>query len=209
MKISDEVAKEVLRSWPMTLHSFFKSGTNNRWIRAHPKIGDVPGPTIKKTGSNLFKTTPDGMWINVRSQSEIDVIAVEACGTIQNLRDKRDRFNPSTQARVVSIQKDWLGQVVYPKEITARKVHEFMGDAFASSSDFDRWPENVEIPIGHMRALFILSDSDYQRWKQQRILEAHEYLMPASPFTTNFYHSKKMKTFIANLIPESHYFDEV
>ena len=49
-----------------------------------------------------------------------DIFAIEACGTLQNLLDKRSRFAPSTQSLLAVCPVTWLLGPVMPEDPTPR-----------------------------------------------------------------------------------------
>jgi len=54
---------------------------------------------------------PDGLWLNFSGSPEdpfVDIFAIEACSSLQNLLDKRSRFTPSTQSLLAVCPVTWL-----------------------------------------------------------------------------------------------------
>src|SRR5205085_7174067 len=80
-------------------------------------------PRLTVPGSRQFQTQPDGLWLTWgiprgRTSSDAlyaDCVVVEACGSYQNLYDKRSRYAARTTSLEVDVRKVWLDkEVVIP-----------------------------------------------------------------------------------------------
>ena len=74
-------------------------------------------------GSTRWRTLPDGLWLNFGGTPVdpfVDIFAIEACGSLQNLLDKRSRFAPSTHSLLAVCPVQWLLSPVMPGDPTPR-----------------------------------------------------------------------------------------
>jgi hypothetical protein len=65
----------------------------------------------------LFTTQPDGLGAHFNEGKSCDVVAVEVCGTIQNLNDKRSRYIPASHSLILSCSAAW-----FTEEITVQNA---------------------------------------------------------------------------------------
>jgi hypothetical protein len=109
---SDSDAKKILlgSSWPGTTNRLWPSPTGSGyWLRAQPVDGGSKGPRLQMAGSAVFSTQPDGLWVFLWPDGPFaDAVAIEVCGSMQNLNDKRSRYMPSVTARQLHCTKAWL-----------------------------------------------------------------------------------------------------
>ncbi len=104
-----------------------------------------------------------------------DILAIEACSTIQNLLDKRSRFAPSTHSLMCVCPTGWLLAPI------------------AASDDTPRWrttgvilhePFNdVIIPVREMRVLYGLKKDHYKGFARHQLPHAHEFFVPMETLT--------------------------
>src|SRR3954453_12890724 len=99
----DSLVKRRLKQWPQRPPGVkpAQAGTD-AWLRGRPSedLGTCH-PFLKLPGSTRWRTLPDGLWLNFSGtpvEPYVDILAIEACGSLQNLLDKRSRFAPSTQS---------------------------------------------------------------------------------------------------------------
>jgi hypothetical protein len=104
-----------------------------------------------------------------------DILAIEACSTIQNLLDKRSRFAPSTHSMMCLCPIEWLLAPITPTDLTPRWrttgviPHEPFGD--------------VAIPVREMRVLYGLKNDHYKGFARHQLPHAHEFFVPMETLT--------------------------
>ena len=108
----DTLVKVRLMQWPQRPPGV-RASKLDAWLRGRPVADRVVGgqPFLKLPGSNRCRTLPDGLWLNFGGTPEdpyVDIFAIEACGTLQNLLDKRSRFAPSTHSLLAVCPVHWL-----------------------------------------------------------------------------------------------------
>ena len=157
-KLSDSDAKRILLGWPGRTKHWPPPGGSGYWIRAQPKVGSKPGPSLSSPGASLFHTQPDGMWAHFRGSECCDVVVIEVCGTAQNLNDKRSRYIPASHSVVVNCSLAWLREHISTKAGgTAAR--------WEASRCFSEEPKgNIAVPVRHMRVLYALPDELYHKW---------------------------------------------
>src|SRR5271166_3032757 len=116
----DSIVRARLRKWPQRPPGL-KSQSNDAWLRGRPcdKQGATVHPYLKLPGSTRFRTLPDGLWLNFGGtvvEPFVDIFAIEACGSLPNLLDKRSRFAPSTQSLLAVCPVPWLLAPVGPDD---------------------------------------------------------------------------------------------
>jgi hypothetical protein len=115
MAMTDAQAKAALRTWPLVTR-IWSGGEYVYWLRAQPTDpGETArAPRLAIPGSAEFQTQPDGLWITLGIETSVaepdaarfaDCIVVEACGTAQNLNDKRARYSARTTALVIEMRQ--------------------------------------------------------------------------------------------------------
>jgi hypothetical protein len=80
---------------------------------------EISNPFLKLPGSARLRTLPDGLWLNFGGspvEPYVDIFAIEACSSLQNLLDKRSRFAPSTQSLLAVCPVSWLLAPLSPEE---------------------------------------------------------------------------------------------
>ncbi len=118
----DAVVRARLNSWPQRPPGLGAGRRKGAWMRGRP-AGNFHNPFLKLPGSDRFRTLPDGLWLNFAGtpvEPYVDIFAVEACGTLQNLLDKRSRFAPSTQSLLAVCPVPWLLEPVAAGDETPR-----------------------------------------------------------------------------------------
>src|SRR5690348_1729842 len=124
-KTLDSLVKERLKQWPQRPPGVMPAVAGpDTWLRGRPCSDLIPGqPHLKLPGSTRWRTLPDGLWLNfggTPGDPYVDIFAVEACGTLQNLLDKRARFAPSTHSLLAVCPVEWLMSPVVPGDPTPR-----------------------------------------------------------------------------------------
>ena len=110
-KSMDAKVRARLRRWPQCPPGM-GGAAGHAWLRARPAEGTGTfQPFLKLPGSDRLRTLPDGLWLRFGGTPEepfADIFAIEACGSMQNLMDKRSRFAPSTQSLLAVCPLPWL-----------------------------------------------------------------------------------------------------
>lgn len=179
-KLSDAEAKAVLLKWPMrTTELWPPPGGKGAWIRAQPAGGASAGPRIYAPGSDLFATQPDGMWVHFNGTTSCDVVAIEVCGSIQNLNDKRSRYMPSTHSLVLRVGVGWAEEVVPGGRGRANRPRRDLAETLGAFEG-----PSADVPIRVLRVLYALKNIDYKGWVPQHVPTGYEYFMPHSALAT-------------------------
>ena len=122
---------------------------------------------------------PDGLWLNFGGtpvDPYVDIFAIEACGSLQNLLDKRSRFAPSTHSLLAVCPVDWL-----------------MAPASCQAIRRPRWKATgvlLQATDGRVRAagprharLYGLKRNHYPGFARHQLPHAHEYFVPMEALT--------------------------
>ncbi|HET6608633.1 MAG TPA: hypothetical protein VFG62_18300 [Rhodopila sp.] len=150
------------------------------WLRGRPAEDDtkLSSPFLKIPGSSRLRTLPDGLWLNFGGTYEepfVDILAIEACSTLQNLLDKRSRFAPSTHSMMCLCPLPWLLAPMTDTDPTPRWkttgviLHEPLHD--------------VSIPVREMRVLYGLKQDHYRGFARHQLPHAHEFFVPMDALT--------------------------
>lgn len=190
-KLSDGEAKAVLRQWPERTKLWPPPDGRGFWIRGQPRSGERPGPRLTSPGAKLFATQPDGLWVHFSGSAFCDVVAVEVCGTIQNLNDKRSRYVPSTHSLVLNCSREWLVE-----EITVQKGGKRARWMACASID-DEPVVNLSLPVRHLRVLYGIPNALYDKWCGEHVPTGYEYFAPHSSLST--YNSPAMQNFLRQM----------
>ena len=199
-RYTDAQAKEDIRKWPIVAHRLFGP---EPWLRILPfPLGHEQGhpalPYLYRTGDRS-KTYPDGLYARFRSGCA-DVIAVEHCGTQQNLNDKRSRYAASQSVNFLALPEEWyskwevlVGDRRSTKYRTMRSLiykygfsgQQWMGPRLGELTNKKDW----NIPIRRLRVVYatpfeprLRLDSHELRIKEDdlaRIIEARGAAMQA------------------------------
>jgi hypothetical protein len=129
-------------------------------------------------GSAGWRTLPDGLWLNFGGtpvDPYVDIFAIEACGSQQNLLDKRARFAPSTHSLLAVCPVDWLMAPVMPGDETPRwKVTRLLTQAPVSP---------LVLPVRAMHVMYGLKRNHYLGFVRHQLPHAHEYVVPMEALT--------------------------
>jgi hypothetical protein len=189
---TDRAAKDILRcQWPVSTALWNEVGDKaKRWLKSQPVTN---GPRLASPGSKMFHTQPDGLWVRLfvgHNEVYCDVITIEVCGTLQNFSDKRARYMHSTAALVLRCPKNWMRS---------------LNDNVMKKAGFSAKPESgMSFPVRHMRILYSLPSASYDRWKENGVLAAHEFLCLHSSLSS--FTSQKMQIFLKQLSPSSSFY---
>ena len=141
------------------------------WLRGRPSEDLRIHPFLKLPGSTRWRTLPDGLWLNFGGtpvDAYVDIFAIEACGSLQNLLDKRSRFAPSTHSLLAVCPVQWLLLPVMPGDPTPRwKV---TGVLPAEPT------VPLVVPVRDMHVLYGLKRKHYQGFARHQLPHAHELL---------------------------------
>lgn len=171
----DLLVKSRLKNWGQRPPGVRPRRGKEAWLRGRPCDDGIKatGPFLKIPGSNRLRTLPDGLWLNfggTYAEPFVDILAVEACSTLQNLLDKRSRFAPSTHSMMCLCPLEWLLAPITPTDSTPRWrttgviLHEPFSD--------------VVIPVREMRILYGLKDEHYRGFAKYQLPHAHEFFVP-------------------------------
>ncbi len=98
-----------------------------------------------------------------------DIIAIEICRSNQNFNDKRSRYTPTSGNVNATLPAGWLDANITVQRGGSKKIWD-------ASGWFARKPQgDVRLTIRHLRALFVLTDQDYQNFAENHLPAGHEY----------------------------------
>jgi hypothetical protein len=172
----DSLVKERLRQWPQ--HPPGVRWTKN-WLRGRPTEGQFRcNPHLKLPGSTRWRTLPDGLWLNfggTAGDPYVDIFAVEACATLQNLLDKRARFAPSTHSLLAVCPVEWLMAPVMPGDTIPRW----------KATGLLHCPPAMPfvVPVRDMHVMYGLKRQHYLGFARHQLPHAHEYIVPMEALT--------------------------
>lgn len=171
----DFLVKARLKRWPQRPPGLEPRAGKDAWLRGRPSEDTTKGvhPFLKLPGSNHLRTLPDGLWLNFGgtvAEPFVDIFAIEACGTIQNLLDKRSRFAPSTHSLLAVCPIRWLLAPVMDGDATPR---------WRASGIFNHQPtQPATLPVREMRVLYGLTRRHYDGFARTQMPHAHEFFVP-------------------------------
>ena len=147
----DFLVKESLKQWGQRPPGLkMRRRGRSVWLRGRP-CDDTKGshPFLKLPGSTRLRTLPDGLWLNFGGtvgEPFVDIFAIEACSTTQNLLDKRSRFAPSTHSLVAVCPVPWMLAPVMDGDTTPRwQAIDGVPPALEQAIDLvGRWPEAAD-----------------------------------------------------------------
>jgi len=174
-KSLDNLVRERLRTWPQCPPGLQARGRSNRsWLRGRPSedLGTCH-PFLKLPGSSRLRTLPDGLWLNFGGtpvDPYVDIFAIEACGSLQNLLDKRSRFAPSTHSLLAVCPVPWLLAPVTPDDPTPRW----------RATGVIRYEPILPfvVPVRDIRVMYGLKRHHYSGFARYQVPHAHEYFVP-------------------------------
>lgn len=207
-KLSDAQAKQLLRGWPSHSGDVVRSDAwptphgKGAWLRAQPPdTASRPGPRLRAPGATLFTTQPDGLWVWFGPEAQFaDVLAIEVCGTAQNLNDKRSRYGPTTTSLILSTSKRWL-----KREVGTRGGGKKTRQALAAMEGL-RVDHDLLVPVRWLQVLYALPNDVYKSWTAEQIPGPHEYFCRHSSMGS--YNSQAMQAFLARMTLRSHFLTE-
>lgn len=193
-KLGDREAKNILLRWPTRTKKLWSTpGGRGFWLQAQPKPQGYKAktPTISAPGAELFKTQPDGMWVYLKYPDFADVVAIEVCGSVQNLNDKRSRYAANVRSMVLECPISWLRE-----EVTIQRG----GSAarWEACRSIDSFPlEDIRLPIRYLRALFAIPNVIYSSWARNNVADGHEFFCRHSSLDS--YNNQAMQSFLRQM----------
>jgi hypothetical protein len=208
-KLSDSEAKKLLLSWPSHSGDVVRSDVwptphgAGAWLRAQPRDAtSKAGPRLRSPGATLFSTQPDGLWVWFGSGALfVDVLAIEVCGTVQNLNDKRSRYGPTTTSLLLGTPKQWLEREVATRGRGARRSRL----ALAGLEEVNL-TEELLVPVRWVQVLYALPDDIFKTWTAEQIPGPHEYFCRHGSMGS--YSSQTMQRLLARMTLRSHFLTE-
>lgn len=175
----DLLVKQRLKRWGQRPPGIRSRKGRDTWLRGRPADdSSISNPFLKLPGSTRLRTLPDGLWLNFGgtfAEPYVDILAIEACSTLQNLLDKRSRFAPSTHSLLAVCPVEWLLAPITPEDPTPR---------WKASRVFAREPTMaISIPVREMRVLYGLKDQHYKGFVRHQMPHAHEFFVPMKTLT--------------------------
>lgn len=201
----DRAVKEHLKQWgqrPPGL-SMPRCG-RGVWMRGRPADDStICNPYLKLPGSTRLRTLPDGLWLNfggTAGDAFVDIFAIEACSTIQNLLDKRSRFAPSTSSLLAVCPVPWLLAPAMPDDPTPR--WQAIGVLF-------RAPVLPAIfPVRNLRVLYGLKPQHYAGFRRHQLPHGHEFFAPLDALTaTDSHQDPEMRALLNRASGEANFLD--
>jgi hypothetical protein len=185
MELYESLDKQVrhrLRQWPQQPPGMRpRLRERDAWLRGRPCADPNSagtGPYLKFPGSDRLRTLPDGLWLNFGGTARepfVDIFAIEACGSLPNLLDKRSRFTPTVQSLLAVCPVPWL---LAP---------------FTDGDDTPRWQatgvvrrepaQPLVLPVRDMRVMYALKNRHYDGFVRHHMPHAHEYYVPMEVLT--------------------------
>ena len=176
----DSLVRQRLKQWPQRPPGVQpRQRGRDTWLRGRPSedLGTCH-PFLKLPGSTRWRTLPDGLWLNFGGTTVepfVDIFAIEACGSLQNLLDKRSRFAPSTHSLLAVCPVPWLLAPVMPGDPTPR---------WKATGVLTREPVvPFHLPVRDMHVLYGLKRHHYAGFARHQLPHAHEYFVPMEALT--------------------------
>lgn len=197
--LSDSEAKVILRRWPERTKRLWVPDGAGWWLRAQPSSQTARTPRFQSPGAELFHTQPDGLWLYLSPKRGFaDAVAVEVCGTSQNLNDKRSRYMPATHSLMVECPLPWLKEVITVQHGASRRRWR------AAGSITKRPLGDMILPVRFLRVLYALPNVIYERWVPGHVPSGYEYFCRHSSLDS--YHAPRMQEFLRRMTRRSHYY---
>lgn len=175
----DHLVRYRLQKWPQRPPGLAGSRPGEDvWLRGRP--GDpspdpIPPaqPFLKFPGSNRLRTLPDGLWLNFAGTEHepfVDIFAIEACGSLPNLLDKRSRFAASTRSLLAVCPVTWLLAPITPTDPTPR---------WRATGVLSQEPQlPLVCPVRDIRVMYALKKRQYAGFAECQLPQPHEYFVP-------------------------------
>ncbi len=171
----DALVRARLQRWPQSPPGVVPhSPEPSHWLRGRP--GATSGsshPFLKFPGSSRLRTLPDGLWLHfggTAGEPFVDIFAIEACGSLPNLLDKRSRFAPSTHSLLAVCPLPWLAAPTSANDTTPR---------WQLTGVLPRPPTDpLVLPVRDIRVMYGLKQRHYDGFAKTQIPHPHEYFVP-------------------------------
>ncbi len=176
----DALVRRRLRLWPQRPPGLPPALKREAWLRGRPADLDehTNNPFLKLPGSDRLRTLPDGLWLNfggTHLEPYVDIFAIEACGTLQNLLDKRSRFAPSVNSLMAVCPVAWLLAPVMANDPTPRwKATRILRAAPTVP---------LILPVRDIRVMYALKTAQYRGFVSNQVPHPHEYFVPMDALT--------------------------
>ena len=178
-KALDILVRDSLRKWPQCPPGLRQRDTGEAWLRGRPAedLGTCH-PFLKLPGSNKLRTLPDGLWLKFGGTPEdpfVDIFAIEACSSLQNLLDKRSRFAPSVQSLLAVCPVPWLLAPILPGDPTPRW----------QATRVIRFEPVVPfvVVVRDLRVMYGLKQPHYDGFVRHQLPHPHEFFVPMDSLT--------------------------
>ncbi|MDE8346727.1 MAG: hypothetical protein POH28_11230 [Acidocella sp.] len=202
----DAIVRQKLRSWPQQPPGLADpaKGARRAWMKARPGMADeFDHPFLKMPGSNRLRTVPDGLWLcfgGVERDPYVDIFAIEACGSFQNLLDKRSRFAPSMHSLLAVCPLEWLRGTV------------------SSANSMQRWrytgllPNEptmpLTLPVRDIRVMYALRSRHYEVFSSSHVPHAHEFFAPINALIgAEGWQHPQLRSFIARTSARANFWE--
>jgi len=171
----DALVRARLRDWPQRPPGLARSPRHaDSWLRGRPsEVNGSSHPFLKLPGSQRLRTLPDGLWLNFGGTAQepyVDIFAIEACGSLPNMLDKRARFAPSTSSLLAVCPVPWLLGPTSRTDPTPR---------WRCTGVLRAEPvQALVLPVRDIRVLYALKARHYNGLLQHHVPLPHEYFVP-------------------------------
>ncbi len=174
----DAMVRARLKRWPQCPPGIpVAAHDGDSWLRGRPDDGACQ-PFLKLPGSDRLRTLPDGLWLNfggTPAEPYVDIFAIEACSSLQNLLDKRSRFAPSTQSLMALCPLPWLLAPVAADDPTPR---------WRATGVLRAEPVTaLVVPVRDKRVMYGLRPRHYEGFASSQVPHPHEYFVPMEALT--------------------------
>jgi hypothetical protein len=176
----DALVRARLKQWPQRPPGLARARTEGgKWLRGRPADETAAcNPFLKLPGSDRLRTLPDGLWLNFGGTAVepfVDILAIEACGSLPNFLDKRSRFAPSTHSLLAVCPVPWL---------LARVSADDSAPRWQATGVLRREPAlPLVLPVRDVRVLYALKPHHYRGFLESHLPHPHEYFVPMESIT--------------------------
>lgn len=202
----DAFFRQTMRAWPQTPPGLENAdfGAAGAWLKARPcSETDPESPLLKVPGSARMRTVPDGLWLWFGGDANdpyVDLFAVEVCGGLQNLLDKRSRYAPSLHSLLITCPLAWLLSPVPGNEAVPR---------WQATGLLDQAPSRaLVLPVRDIRVLYALKPRQFQEFACGSLAHAHELFAPIDALTgIGAWRAPAMRDFLGRAARRANFWD--
>ncbi len=201
----DRLVQERLRQWPQRPPGLNGvSGDQDGWLRGRPdEVTASNHPFLKIPGADWMRTLPDGLWLNFGgsvNEPFVDIFAIEACGSLANLLDKRSRFAPSTHSLLAVCPTPWLLRPATQTDPTPRwKVTRVIATEPTRP---------LLLPVRDIKVMYALKKHHYRGFSRTQVPHAHEYFVPMDALTAEQGHeSPAIKALVSRVAVKANFLE--